>query len=86
MRILSSLFSSERAAGDFIRACENIKLVPSLAGVTTSISYPAKTSHRAYTEDELEKCGISAGLLRFSVGLEDIEDVIGEFEKALGII
>jgi len=82
--MLSADFADERVASDFIRACENIKLVPSLAGVATSISYPAKTSHRAYSKEELEKCGISKGQLRFSVGLENIEDVIEEFDRALG--
>ena len=46
------------------------------------ISYPAKTSHRVYTQEELAKCGISAGQLRFSAGLEEIDDVIAEFDKA----
>lgn len=72
----------EKGASNFIANCRSIKFVPSLAGVGTSISYPAKTSHRAYTKEELAKCGISMGQLRVSVGLENIEDVIAEFEDA----
>lgn len=72
----------EIGASNFIANCRDIKFVPSLAGVGTSISYPAKTSHRAYTSDELAQCGISSGQLRISVGLEKIEDVIEEFENA----
>jgi methionine-gamma-lyase len=59
-----------------------VKFVPSLAGVTTSLSYPAKTSHRAYSKEEMERCGISMGQLRFSTGLERIDDVIEEMDKA----
>ena len=50
---------------------------------TTSISYLAKTSRRGMSEEE---AGITMGLLRISVGLESIEDVIAEFDKALNNI
>lgn len=70
-------------ASTFIKACETIKLVPSLAGFSTTISYPAKTSHRAYTPEEMDAAGISMGQLRFSIGLEDAEDIIAELDKAL---
>jgi methionine-gamma-lyase len=73
----------EKGAYELIRNLENIKFVPSLAGVTTSVSYPVKTSHRALTDEELKKANISRGLIRVSVGLEDIADIISEFDKAL---
>ncbi len=73
----------EKGACDFVRACQTVKLVPSLAGVTTTLSYPAKTSHRAYSPEELAAVGISMGQLRLSVGLENIEDIIEEFDLAL---
>lgn len=78
----ADIAGGEAGASRFIAACESVKFVPSLAGVTTSISYPAKTSHRAYSKEDLDKCGISMGQLRFSAGLENIDDVIAEFEKA----
>lgn len=62
---------------------QNNKVCTSLAGVATSISYPAKTSHRALTKEEMQKVGISMGLLRFSIGLEDVDDIIEEFDQAL---
>jgi methionine-gamma-lyase len=77
------LVKGEKGAYDLIRELETIKLVPSLAGVSTAISYPAKTSHRAFSEEELDRAGISKGLLRISVGLENIKDLIAEFDKAL---
>jgi methionine-gamma-lyase len=63
-----------------------VKFVPSLAGVATSVSYPVKTSHRALNDDELRKAGISKGLIRISTGLEDVDDLISEFDKALNKI
>ena len=82
----ADLIGGEKSASDFIAACETIKLVPSLAGVTTTISYPAKTSHRAYSDKELDEAGISMGQLRFSIGLENVEDIIEEFDKAFELI
>ena len=80
------LAAGERGAYELIRNLESIKFVPSLVGVSTSTSYPAKTSHRSLNEEELKKANISKGLIRISVGLENVDDVIAEFEKALGKI
>ncbi|NLZ54192.1 MAG: cystathionine gamma-synthase, partial [Thermoanaerobacteraceae bacterium] len=79
----ADIAGGEKSAITFINECESVKFVPSLAGVTTSISYPARTSHRAYSPEELKKLGISMGQLRFSIGLEDIDDIIDEFDRAL---
>jgi methionine-gamma-lyase len=80
------LAAGERGAYELIRNLESIKFVPSLAGVSTSTSYPAKTSHRSLNEEELRKANISKGLIRISAGLENVDDVIAEFEKALNKI
>ncbi|MDR1832068.1 MAG: aminotransferase class I/II-fold pyridoxal phosphate-dependent enzyme [Fusobacteriaceae bacterium] len=79
----ADIAGGEAGAAAFIKACESIKFVPSLAGVSTTISYPAKTSHRAYSPEELKKAGISTGQLRFSIGLEEIGDILAEFDAAL---
>ncbi|WLR51067.1 aminotransferase class I/II-fold pyridoxal phosphate-dependent enzyme [Bacillus tianshenii] len=60
-----------------------IKIVPSLAGCETSISYPLGTSHRSLPEDLQKELGITKGLIRISVGLEDSADIIEEIEQAL---
>jgi methionine-gamma-lyase len=80
------LLGGEKAAYDLLRNLKTIKLVPSLAGVSTSTSYPAKTSHRALSDEELRRAGISKGLIRISVGLESIDDIISEFSTALSQI
>jgi methionine-gamma-lyase len=77
------LEDGEKGAYELLRRLETIKLVPSLAGVSTSTSYPARTSHRSLTDEELGRANISKGLIRISTGLENIDDVIGEFDKAL---
>jgi methionine-gamma-lyase len=77
------LSGEEKAAYSLLRNLETIKFVPSLAGVSTSTSYPAKTSHRSLNEEELKKANISRGLIRVSTGLENIDDIIAEFDTAL---
>lgn len=77
------LAGGEKAAYEFVRELETIKFLPSLASFSTSLSYPGKTSHRALTEKEREEAGISMGLIRLSIGMENIDDLIKEFDKAL---
>ena len=79
----ADIANGEKGASDFIRACPTIKLVPSLAGVATTVSYPVKTSHRSYSAEALHEAGISAGQLRFSIGLENIDDILSELDEAL---
>ncbi|MCL1950481.1 MAG: cystathionine beta-lyase [Turicibacter sp.] len=56
----------------------------SLGGVESILSYPAKMSHAAMPAAERQKRGISDGLIRLSVGLEQVDDLIADFEQALG--
>jgi methionine-gamma-lyase len=55
----------------------------SLGGVDTVVSHPASTSHRQFSEEELAAAGVSPGLLRVSVGCEDVDDIVGDFSQAL---
>ena len=71
------------AASEFARALDMIKFAPSLGEARTTISHPAKTSHRSLTEDERAQSGISDGLIRMSCGLESSEDIIADLEQAL---
>lgn len=63
-----------------------VDLVPSLAGITTTISHPAKASHRGLTADQRTALGISDGLIRLSVGIEEIADLHADFAQALGLL
>ena len=56
---------------------------PSLADVRTTVSYPAGTSHRALGQDERLAIGVTDGLIRLSVGIEDTADILADLERAL---
>jgi methionine-gamma-lyase len=77
------LKGGEAAATALIEAMQMILFAPSLAGTATTVSYAIKTSHRHYSKEDLKDLGITAGQLRFSIGLEEPEDIIGELEVAL---
>ena len=57
-------------------------LAVSLGAAETLIEHPASMTHSPYTEEELEAAGIPAGLIRFSVGLENPEDIIADLKQA----
>ncbi|WP_373819907.1 PLP-dependent transferase, partial [Weissella soli] len=54
----------------------------SLGGVESILSYPPKMSHAELDANDLAATGITPGLLRLSVGLEDVDDLIADFGKA----
>jgi methionine-gamma-lyase len=55
----------------------------SLGSVYTIVTHPPSTTHRQLDDAELEAAGITPGLLRCSVGLEDLDDLVADFERAL---
>ncbi|HEY7926047.1 MAG: trans-sulfuration enzyme family protein [Candidatus Dormibacteria bacterium] len=59
------------AAGRVVRALDGIRLAPSLGDVSTTVSHPVTTSHRHLRAQALAALGISDGLLRFSIGIEN---------------
>ena len=63
-----------------VRLCS---LAESLGGVETLISHPASMSHASVPAADRERGGITDGLLRISVGIEDVEDLIADVEQAL---
>ncbi|WP_147803355.1 trans-sulfuration enzyme family protein [Alkalicoccus halolimnae] len=60
-----------------------IKVVPTLAGLETSVTYPVATSHRPLPEETREKLGVTKQMIRISVGIEDERDIIDTFSEAL---
>ncbi len=76
-----------RAAGKaIIDALEVTERTASLGSVHTMVVHPPSTSQRQLSEAELVESGITPGLLRVSVGLEDIEDLIDDFGRALAAV
>jgi cystathionine beta-lyase/cystathionine gamma-synthase len=58
----------------------------SLGGVETLISHPATMTHASVPEVERNRLGITGGLVRISVGIEDAEDIIEDLDQALNEI
>lgn len=67
----------------FFESLDWIKIVATLAGVETTVSYPIGTSHRNLPKESQQALGITKGLVRISVGIEDIEDIIHTLINAL---
>ncbi|MDP6421951.1 MAG: aminotransferase class I/II-fold pyridoxal phosphate-dependent enzyme [SAR202 cluster bacterium] len=72
-----------QAASSFVKALEMIKLAPSLGETRTTISHPAKTSHRSLSPEERVELGIGDGLIRMSCGIESAADIVADIEQAL---
>ena len=70
----------------FIKSLKMIKVSMSLAGVESTILSPAKTSHGLLTKEDRKLQNINDGLLRFSVGIEDFEDIIEDLKQAFAVI
>jgi cystathionine beta-lyase/cystathionine gamma-synthase len=75
---------SAAAVDAFIQKSKLFPLAPSLAGVASSCSYPAATSHRGLTPAQRAALGITPGVLRLSVGIEEVADLLVDLEQALG--
>ena len=75
---------TNREAG--IKFIENVKLLIHATNIGDSrsiITYPCLTTHRQLNDEQLRACGISDDFMRLSVGLEDVDDIIEDIEKAL---
>src|SRR5688572_22080554 len=85
--MLSFDVGSGPAARAFLGAIgrAGIPFSPSLADVRTTVSYPAGTSHRALTPDERRAIGVTDGLIRLSVGIEEPSDILADLDRALAI-
>jgi cystathionine gamma-lyase/cystathionine beta-lyase/cystathionine gamma-lyase/homocysteine desulfhydrase len=74
--------SLERGAAVLKRA-RLFSLAESLGGVESLISHPASMTHASVPREEREKVGLTDGLVRISVGIEDLEDLLSDLERAL---
>ena len=81
--MLSFELNTDIDAMDFQRALELIKPSMSLAGVESTMLSPTQTSHSLLSPQERENQGIKDGLIRFSIGIEEVEDIIMDIEQAL---
>jgi len=73
-------------ANKMLRKVRVCSLGESLGGVETLISHPATMTHAALGEEGRREIGITDGLVRISVGIEDVEDIIADLDQALSAI
>ena len=71
------------AANAFVTSTELFKLAESLGGIKSLLSHPAQMTHKTIPADKRKAAGVTDGLIRLSVGLEDAEDLIGDLQQAL---
>ncbi len=84
--MLSFDLGSREKAGKFLGALKLFLNAESLGGVESLASHSATTTHFALTDAEREKVGITQGLVRLSVGIEDKDDLIADLEQALAAV
>ena len=72
------------AAERFIANTNLLVKAPSLGGVESLVTRPATTSHAGMSSEDRQKLGITDSLIRVSIGIESTEDLLADFEQALG--
>jgi len=72
-----------KAGECFIDACEFASHLANIGDAKTLVIHPASTTHRQLSEDELERAGVSADMVRLSVGIEDGDDILWDVDQAL---
>lgn len=78
-----SLRGGLAAAEKCYDALELVGRAASLGGVESIVSLPVHTSHHGYSDEELAQAGVDAGMMRFSMGVEDARDIAADIEQAL---
>ena len=76
---------TEEAAIRFVTSTKYFKLAESLGGVKSLLCHPANMTHKSIPAEKRKAAGVSDSLVRLSVGLEDVEDLIQDIEQALEI-
>lgn len=78
--------SIEGSRENAIKFMDSLKLASNevhVADIRTCVLHPASSTHRQLTDEQLAAAGITPGLIRFSVGLENVDDIIEDIEQAL---
>ena len=73
-------------AQKFMAALKLVSIVTHVADARSSVLHPASTTHRQLTDAELVAAGVKPDMIRFSVGIEDAEDLIADLEQALATV
>lgn len=77
------LKGSRETAIKFMDSLDMINIVTHVADVRTCVLHPASHTHRQLSEEQLREAGIAPDLIRLSVGIEDVEDILDDIKQAL---
>lgn len=77
------LKGGREAAGAFMDKLKLAAIVTHVADARTSVLHPASHTHRQLNDEQLVEAGVDPSLIRFSVGIEDVKDIIADIEQAL---
>jgi len=81
--IVSFELNSYEEAKEFVSKLKIFSLVTNIADSKSLVTHPASTTHQQLSKDELIAAGVPEGLIRLSIGLEDVEDLIEDLKRAL---
>ncbi len=74
------------AAAKFLNSLKLASNEVHVADIRTCVLHPASATHRQLTDEQLIACGINPGMVRFSVGLENIDDILADIKQALAAL
>ena len=75
-------YDTEEAATSFVTSTKYFKLAESLGGVKSLLCHPAQMTHKSIPQDKRRSAGVADSLIRLSVGLEEVEDLVADLENA----
>lgn len=78
-------YTRREQINEFLHKLEFVEYLTTLGGIKTTLSHPVSSSHYGVPEEIRLKMGITEGLIRVSVGVEDIDDLLGDFYQALEV-
>lgn len=82
--VIAFILKGGRKAGEtFIDSLKMASLLVHVADIRTCVLHPASSTHRQLTDKQLEDAGVEAGMVRLSVGIENVSDIIEDLDRAL---
>ncbi len=81
-----SLIGGKAAAVKFMDALQMINIEVHVSDITTSVLHPATSTHRQMTDEQIIAAGITPGMIRLSVGLENIDDILQDLQNGFNAI
>ena len=81
--IAFGLKGTRETAIQFMDSLEMINIVTHVADARTCVLHPASHTHRQLSDEQLREAGVAPDLIRLSVGIEDVEDIIDDIRQAL---